>query len=325
MTKISDQFRSSSCTITGRSPGGLPAITIDATISLVLNYGSLSRTFTFRVADFRIEYGIKTSMDTWTITGEDALANLGRANVDISWAAGTLAVDNAEDVCDLVGVGFTTGIVGLSSTATCNAQTITNGNALDIVNTLADTEGARILSSGANVQWLPRNWQAYVSTVYASDDGTGTNPVKYDVLEFTSMADNFADQVVVNIRAGNTVTAGTGPYSFSLDTYSVSDAEGEYVAQFELASLDVETAVPNRIGFTLTTQTNNGWIDWDIYKKAVIKFRTNTFRAFVLGVTYTGTLSDTRITYSLASSEFYEFLILDDAILGQLDYNKLGW
>lgn len=322
--KITDPFRSGSVTLQGRSPSSLPTITIGDTLSVVLSFNSLTRTFWFRVADYAVNYGVVSAMDEWTVTGEDAFAVLGRAEIDASWSSGSLAETNAKNVVESLGLTFTKA-TSLSSTATCNAQTIVNGNALDVLNTLAVTEGARLSASTNNVQWLPRNWQSVVPTVHASDDGTGTLPIKYDALQFTSIADNYADLVSVTVRGGNTSTVGTGVFSIGLNSYSVSDAEATNVAGFTKASLDVERPVPNRISQTLNAQTNNGWIEWDTYKKAAIKFRGTTFNAFVIGVNYSADPNVTRVTWNLASSEFYRFLTLDDATLGKLDENKLGW
>ena len=322
--KITDQFQSASLTVSGRLPGSLPTINLGDVISVTQTFNSLGRTYSFRVSDYSVEYGLNSAYDSYTIYGEDAFAVLGRAEIDISWSSGTLAKDNAEDVCDLVGVTFSVG-TSLPSTTTCNAQTITNGNALDVLNVLANTEGARLSATATFIQWLPRNWQSVMPTVHASDDGTGTNPVKYDSLSFASLADNLADQVTVNIRGGSAVTVGSGPYAFSLDSYSVSSNEGQDVAAFELASLDVDSPVPTQISYILNQQTNNGWQDWDNYKKAVIKFRNTTYNVFVIGVTYSANVSETRVTWDLVSSEFYRFLVLDDAVLGKLDENKLGW
>lgn len=322
--KITDPFRSGQVTLQGRSPGSLPNITIGDSLTVVLSFRSLTRTYLFRVADYAISYGINSQMDEWTITGEDAFAVLGRAEIDASWLSGSLAETNCKNIVESLGLTFTKGTT-LTSTATCNAQTIVNGNALDVVNVLATTEGAR-LSAGSNaIQWLPRNWQSVVPTVHASDDGTGTLPITYDALSFTSIADNFADLVSVAVRGGNTSTVGTGVFSIGLDSYSVSDAAATDVAGFTKASLDVERPVPNRISQLLNAQTNNGWIEWDNYKKAVIKFRGTTFNAFVIGVNYSADPNATRVTWNLASSEFYRFLTLNDATLGKLDENKLGW
>lgn len=325
--KITDTFRSATATISGRDPDSLPTINIGDLLTLTHEYATFTRSYSFRVADYQVDYGITNDYDSWSISCEDAFAVLGRATVDISWASGTLAQDNAEDVCDLVGVSFSKG-TSLTSTATCNAQTITNGNALDILNTLANTEGARLSAGGNSVQWLPRDWQSVVSTVYATDDPSSvflSDPVNYDSITFTSLADNLADYAVVNVRAGNSVATGTGIYSINLDTYSVSDAEAGYAGQFELAQLVVDEPVPNRISYKLNTQTTLAWLDWDNYKRAVIVFRGVEYNVFVIGVTYSANVSETRVTWDVASSEFYRFLTLDDLVLGQLDYNKLGW
>lgn len=323
--KITDLFQSASLSMSGRRPDLLPALKLGDVLTVTLSFQSLTRTFTFRVADLQVQYGYTQEYDSWTIVGEDAFAVLGRAAVTRSWVSGSLAETNAKNLVEAVGLTFSIG-TSLTSTATCNAQTITNGNALDILNTLANTEGARLSAGATAIQWLPRNWQTVVPTVHASDDGTGTQPIQYDQLAFTSLADNLADYAVVNIRGGNTVASGTGIYSISLDSYSVSDQDGQYVAEYEIGQLEgVETPVPSKISYLLNRQTTIGWVEWDNYKKAVVKFRGTTYNAFVIGVTYSGTIGQTRVTWDLASSEFYRFLTLDDPILGRLDQNKLGW
>lgn len=323
-TKITDTFQSASLTMSGRRPDLLPAITLGDVLSVTISFAGYARTFSFRVSDLQTQYGFTQEYDSWSITGEDAFAVLGRATIDISWSSGTLAEDNADAVCTAVGVTFSAD-PSLTSTATCRAQTIDNGNALDILNTLANTEGARLSAGASAVQWLPRNWQTIVPTVYASDDGTGVAPVKYDQLVFTSLADNLADYAVVNVRGGNSVTTGSGVYSIGLDTYSINDTEAGYVGQFEIAQLDVDTVVPSRLSYKLNAQTTLGWLDWDNYKKAIVKFRGTSYNMFVIGVTYTGGIDDTRVTWDVASADFYQFLVLNDATLGKLNENKLGW
>lgn len=321
---ISDQSRSGSLTMSGREPENLPAIAIEDTISVTLTFGANTRTFSFRVADLAVEYGISQKYDSWTITGEDAFAVLGRAAVDISWSSGKGASAAASDLCALVGVTFGEAL-GMISTATCNAQTISDGNALDILNTLLNTEQGRATADATNLRWQARNWNSLSGVVYASDDGTGTQPVKYDSLAFTSLADNLADFAVVSVRNGNTVTTGSGVYSIGFDTYSVNDTDATYAGQFKLAQLDVDTPVPTRISYKIAPQTTTGWSSWDLYKKAVIKFRSTTYEAFVIGVNYTGTVDETRVTWDLAASSYYEFLILNDAFFGTLNNNRLGW
>jgi hypothetical protein len=56
-----------------------------------------------------------------------------------------------------------------------------------------------------------------------------------------------------------------------------------------------------------------------------IILRGTRYQCVLEGATITATPESTRFTYYLSSAEAYSFLILDDAIYGKLDNNKLGF
>lgn len=322
--KVTDPFRSGNCTITGRRPDLLPTINVGDTFTAEVTYNALSATYHFRVSDLRIDYGITSSYDTWTLTGEDAMAFAGRASVSVSFTAGESTFDAADTVGTAAGVTVNEN-VSYPALSTVKAATITDGNALDLLNVLANTEQAYLSATSNDIYFLGRNWQAGALFYDLTDDGTGTDPVKYDRLVFQSLADNYASRVEVTIRGGNTVSAGTGDYAYAIDTYSQTDSDATDVAAFVESQLSTTTPTPTQVSILLNAQSNNTWISVGVPQGVKIKFRGTTYKCFVVGQTFTGDLNETRATYYLVSSDFYEYLILDDALFGKLDTNRLGF
>ena len=320
--KLTDSFRAGSISISGRNPATVSHVQIGDTIAAELVQNSNVDLY-FRVTDVRINYGIVANEDEWVITGEDSFAVLGRNEIDISWAAGSRATDNAEAVC--IASGLVMGI-GDDEITPCNAQTIVGGNALQIFNTLANTEQAFCDSKYESIRWYGRGWQrsAFVSLF---TDVVTPNTFTYDFLEFNSLADNFSDQVRVTIQPNaGTATSGTGIYSYDLNSYNQNVGEAENLAQFVKSQLDQQFIAPNRIGFKLSNLTRSGWpglfTDPLLFK---VTFRGDVYEVYRFGWKITSTLAETRITFNVVPKAYFSIFILDSAESGVLDTNKLGY
>lgn len=322
-TKVTDPFRSGTATISGRVPDDLPPINIGDTVAIFWWFDGYGNNEVMRVADLQINYGIIPSMDTWTLTCEDAMAILGRATVSTSWSAGTNCFTNAYNVGLMVGVTFIDSPPVAPITA--DAQTITDTNALDICSTLAQTEQALMVAHADTIEWRGRGWQTYLSPLNITDNGTGTLPIAYDQLNFTGLADNYTEEVYVAIRNGATVQYGSGNYSITVETYSLSEAQANNLAAYIKGQLGNTEAVPYSLSFLVNAQTNYGWQDVEVGRQVVITFRGSTYSAVILGFQITGDTSSTRISLNLASAAFFSFLTLNSPTFGTLDYNKLGW
>jgi hypothetical protein len=322
--KITDPFRSGSITVSGRRPDLLPSIELGDTFSATLTFGGLDAVYTFRVADLKIDYGIVSAMDTWTLEGEDALAYAGRATVSGTVASGSNTVSTAIVLAGYANVTVTSNpfYPGLSSV---KAFSLDDANVLELLNILCNTEQGLLGASAGEIQFNGRNWQAGISFYDASDDGTGTNPTVYDNLQFTTLADNYATGVNVTIIGGNTLTSGTGDYTYAFNTYSQTDADATQVAAFVASQLTNKTAIIQQFSVVLNRQTNNTWINLNIPNGVNLKFRGSTYKSFVIGQTLSGTPDSTRITYHVVSAAFYQYLILNDATFGKLDSNRLGF
>lgn len=323
--KISDEWRPGTGQIYGRRNDLFPnGIEIGSNIRIEIGpQGSTPVALFYRVADVTFNYGIISSLDTWTMTLEDAFAYLGRNTIDISWASGTRTDTAFTAICNECAIGVSVTSNGLS---TLSAQTITNGNAQDIMQTVMNTEQGAVYANGTNMVFYPRGWQTTATNVNFTDTGSGTNPIRYDNIVFRSMADNYADYVIVFPRGSTEVVTGNGIYSYNLDSYSLNSGQATNLAQYVQGVFSVQNSTPSSISVLMNIQTSTAWLDaLTAPANAQITLRGSVYNAIIIGSTITGDPSNVRVTFNLASSDFFSFLTLDNSIYGTLDNNKLGY
>lgn len=329
---ITDLLTAGTATISGRRPDLLPSLLIGDIVFLRMRYQYPGQpvgpdpqiSFGFRVADVQIEYGTVASQDRWTIELEDGLAYLGRASLPTrTIASGTSTATAAFNIATDAGLLMT--IIPGTTTAT-SAQTVTGQNAMDVFQNLVNTEAAWITTqSGDTLKWYPRNvWQDGIQYFEFSDEG---DKIDYNDYRTASLADNYADKVVVNPRGSSEVIAGTGIFSYNLDSFSFDNAEALNLANFWKASLDVDFVTPRQI--SALVNDNNYLLpimmQQDIVAGAKVRFRGSSSTSVVTGVQIFGRVDSTNVTLFLSSVNFLNYLVLDSTVYGYLDFNKLGW
>lgn len=333
-TKISDPLRAGTGTIRGRRPDLLPSIQVGQTVILVIRpsgVGGLGFAFSWRVADLRINYGVTSAYDEWELDIEDTFALLGRGDFSASWSAGD---DVSTAINNLLGQYSISLSVAIATKSKVSAQTITNGNGLEVLSQLAVTEQARFTTqspSGPNfITLYGRGWQTQLTTYSASDDGSGTNPIVYNALDFAGLADNYASKVIINPEGLSQQTAGSGNYSISLASYSQSNSDAASLASFLVGVYSQQSGQPSRMSLKLsaqnsTTKKNNAMSICDPMSQVSVKFRGTTYLAIVEGYTITGSVDDVLMSCSLSSPSFYPQFILNSAEFGVLNTNRLGY
>lgn len=320
--KVSDNLRPGTAQLTGRKPEDLPTLEIgdDIRITITDPDTSSSEDYEYRVADLTIEYGTIPSLDTWTLDLEDAFAYLGRAAVTRTWASGSLVSAVAANITGDVGIALQ---VDKPSLSTVSAQVISNGAALDVFQVLVNTEQALVQAGSKNINWFSRGWQSAITYTTFADNGTHAT---YDAITFGSMADNYSTNVIVYPRGSSEVVTGSGIWNYNLDSYSFDTAQAQYLGLYVAGVLSVQNSTPQTLSTLLNRATNGAPLAaLEVGRGLAIIFRGTTYYALVEGFTVTSDPSNTRITYNLSSTEFYSFLTLNDAVLGRLDYNKLGF
>jgi len=322
---LTDFYAAGRATIVGRRPDLLPTLNVGDLVNIKLYNPNYSAFYfygiTLRVSDLQITYGTVPAMDTWTLTLEDVFATLGRSRVTQTWAAGTTTVDALEDVCTEVGIVL--GVYTPSTPKTISATTVTDANALNVVQTIVNTEQG-LLYASAELNFTTRGWQSE-TTFYAFGDAGGANTT-YQQVQFLSMADNYATYVLVTIDGGTPTVSGTGVYSYRLDTYAANATEALSVAQYVQNALQDTSAVPNTLSVLLNTETSTRTLDALFSNTGVtLTLRGQTYTANIIGWTISSTPEQTRVTFQLAGTEQYNYLVLNNSVYGTLNSNRLGF
>jgi len=323
---LSDSIRAGTGYIRGRRPDLLPTIEIGQDVQIGT---TVNGTFIYaRVADFRIEYGEVAALDTWEIDIEDAIAALGRATTSFVWTAGSSTSSAMSTVITNAGV---TPYVQLATTSTCSAQVIINENALEVFGRLMTQEQGFYIAGGFDNSILlyGRGFPSALTEINFSDDGTGTNPIEYNELRFLGLADNYANNIIVEAAGLAQQSSGTGTYSAIFQTYNQTTGAADDLADYLLGVYDAQVQTPGLISAQWQGQTVAGqaglvatYMGPAVIK---IKFRTNTYYGVVIGATATGLIDNILFTYYLAAPGFFTAFTLDSLTSGVLNTNRLGY
>jgi hypothetical protein len=332
--QIQDPFKSSTATVQGRNLSTFPNIVIGGTIVITATEGAnVFDAFVGVVSDVQINYGLVPNMDTWTIQCEDAVARLGRSLTtnSFSWTAGlTTAQAAINTATNATGGVVTVSAVG-STSSTVSAQSLPNTNALQILNQLAATEQGYLYSLAPNL--VTFRTRAEIGTfpirgVFSDSGFPGPNTTFSDVT-FRSQADSFFDEVVVQPEGLASQTSGSGPRIYNFNSYDQNTSQAKNLADYVLATLQVQTTRPSTISVLSETQDNNIALSCATQAgtgiRCALSLRLNTFVLFVEGSTITVTPDQARFTLNVVSADALNFFILDDASFGVLDTNKLGF
>ena len=336
--QIQDPFKAGTARITGRVPSALPSIIIGTRLRIVVtNTPMPAFCFDGYVADFRINYGIVAAEDTWEIDCEDAIAAAGRAltSSTASWSSGVTTLDAAVAAAAGSGVEIITGANACQSLV--SAQSVPNTNLLNVLQQLIFTEQGRLNNSGLNSSGQPRllfysraDVGASLLCVFSDGTLTSASPIaKFDSVRFVSQADSFFEEVLIEPEGLADQLAGSGRRGFSGKSYDVSTTQARNLADYVLATLVVNNAVPSMVSCTSETQTNDEAIDLFTNNNAVqnvqLILRGVLYNLFVEGGTMTANPDQTRWSFNIVSSEAQSFFILDSTSFGVLDQNKLGF
>jgi hypothetical protein len=297
--------------------------------------------FQGRITNVDIQYGVVSNEDSVTITAEGLQAELGRTQINGYAVASASTGLQVFDIAD--SVGLYVGNAGGSSTG--SAQTYT-GNLKAFVDTEVRTEQGRLRSTATGPTTLDMGTLDFVGrealltgtpTTPDWSDGTLVSPgekYKYQQVKFKSAAEDFYNSVTVEPLglASQTTTSGTTPiYSYVVDSYDVSTSQALSLAQYIRFKYDTTNSTPRELGFTISQQSASGavlllnLIQSFLGLEVNIVLRGVRYFCVVEGVNITASPDDTRILFSVSSNETNDYLILDNAVYGRLDNNRLGF
>ena len=327
---INDPVTVSTGQLYGRLPASMPTIEIGMGIGVYGTNGANQIGFQMKVNNYKVNYGITSAQDTWTMDLEDVLAEIGRATVSLSFTAGQKTQSAAADLASETNTDLNV-VTPDPTQSTVSAQTFTNENGMTILRQLAQTENGQVFAGGATLGAFSTTWYWYFTprTGDLSVDGIFTDlpdplytKLRYSQLEFAGIGDNYADSVIVEPAGLAAQTAGTGSRVYSVQTYDQTTTQAADNAAWLQAQLSDQTAGPRSISYTWEQQGGSYKTVGELIQ---IEFRGSTYYAEILSTTTTFSPEGTRVTHNLAPYEQVNWFILDQTVFGRLDYNRLSY
>ena len=296
--------------------------------------------FQGRITDVSIRYGMVPNEDVVTITAEGLQADLGRAQIN------NYLVSTANIGLQVLDIAASLGIsIGPTSTmSTGVAQTYT-GNLKGFVDTAVRTEQGRLRSDKTapteltmgNLTFAGRGaltTGAAVTPEWSDGTLTSITNYKYSDVKLKSTSEDYYNSVTVQPLgfSPQTSTSGATPvYSYLADSYDFSTSQALSLAQYLRFKYDTTNSTPRELGFTISQQSSSDAVFFLNIVSAFLGLEVNIvlrgvrYYCIIEGVNIQATPEDTRILFYVSSNETNDYLILDNAVYGKLDNNRLGF
>lgn len=340
-----DAYNASSITITARYPSGYASPIADlvpGTYMQVLspNIAGYPYGLGGKIRNVNVTYGKPYASNTGPadyieIDVEGGFAEVGRmAGNSYAMAASTFS---GQVTAMNSQTGLTVG-VGLAGADPAMAATTISGTWGDWVNSSLVTINGRMSDFGSAGFVILRNSYLYATcSVNFSDVANNSTNQIYDTLRFDALADNYYTQVQVDPEsyAIQTVTksGATLPYrTLTVNTFNSSTSQAADLATFLLSQYQTQKFAISQISCSAEAQASfqldklglSGMAEM-IGARVNVTFRGTTYTCIIEGISLTATPEGARYTYDVSGADLNNYLILNDAVFGKLDNNKLGY
>ena len=334
-----DAYRANTAEVTVRYPSGYAtpnAAFVPGTEIRITTLVGISERQVFRgeIADVSVTYGKPYASNTGpadilTLTCESYFATMGRTQgLGFSLSANILNTQLSQVATQFGAI--LTSISGFGSNTSFPATTL-SGTVADYLNLAALTMNGRMHDAGPSVGLILFNQYVKLSNLYGdfSDDGTvGTN--RYTEITFDSLADNFYTQVTVDPEsfAEQTVQTGSAPFrSYKVNTLNASTGQALDYANYLLSTYgNAQLEISSFRVFLDDTTMNPTFGCTDLGTAVSVKFRGTTYNCIIEGATFSGSPErGVYATYYVSGEDLNNYLLLNNAVYGRLDFNKLGY
>lgn len=343
-----DQYNASTGTIEIRYPTGyaspltylIPGNYIrveNLTTGMVLTSAYISNT----VIEYGIPYvgGVGNS-DRLTVSIEGVFAQLGRQQGE----GYAMPADTLYDQLDIAG--------GASSvpmnTAVTNTQPL-SGNTVsstwgDWLNKVLLTLNGRLWDFDDINMRISTPFEQKVGTINFSDAANNATNQVYNALSFGSYGDNYYTQVTVDPEGFAPVTVDTGVggnyRTLLMNTLNASTSQATDFANYLLSNyndqsfqlLSISCLAESQAVFKLDqisayypgygVETGFGSLPGT---QVNVTFRGTVFSCVIEGATMSATPESSTYTYYVSGADLNAYLLLNNAVFGKLDNNKLGY
>lgn len=347
-----DNYTATTATVVCRYPNGY-ATPITAAVPGARVSISMSETGTGsyttglmigRITDVSVQYGIPYGSsvgqaDYLTITVEGALARLARSSGNGYAMAASTVESQFVTASNQSGVFINPINSTVFAGKSASAATV-NGSWADWLNQMAFTFAGRI-GDYQNIEvsaYAPA--QVRTTAVRHFSDAGGALAMKYDQIEFDSIAQNYFTQVTVDpdAFAPQTASSGSVPYrNLTLNTWSSSTTSATDLAQYylnlysspQLAISSIHCYLDDAVqaqGFAdIVTNGNANMFVLGVGTQMPVVFRGTTYTCVIEGATLSATPERVGWTVYVSGAILNNYLVLDDLTLGTLDNNRLGF
>lgn len=332
----------------GPIPSWSPAPKVGNRILFYFDYvGLLSNQTEFqtmwgRITDVKIDYGMVANEDRATITVDGIQADWGRAQLN-----GTVIAQNLTDEQALIISSAAGMTIGQSNGRSTGAALTWTGNAFDALSLVTRTEEARFYAALSNgsatydnpvLYWYGRDKISTSYQIYYGDGTTAAPPIgtalKFDRIVFRSAAEEYYNTVTISSQPGTVAnqTASTGAtpqLALVSETNDYNATQALAHAQYLLNNYGNQTASIREISCTdreqATDNLNMVLAMGSINTNLTIGFRSTVYYGIVEGVRVTAMPGETRVTLMISPADNNAYLILDNAVYGKLDLNRLSF
>jgi hypothetical protein len=335
-----DQYNADTATVVLRYPNGYAspnALYVTGTWVQITGRlgtsGAYSQLWVGKIADVIVDYGIPYTSsvgnaDYVTLTCEGAFAAFGRVEGgNYAMAANVLGVQTT-NASTQSGLSVTTNSTyGDNQLFPATTVSSTWG---DWCNRVVLTMNGRLVDIGTSIVLVNAFYKIPATFGGFSDTTNNASNHSYNQISFTSLADNWYTQITVDTESFGEVTVQTGaaPYrTYLVNTLNNSAGQATDYANYLLSTYQTQSLRIASITCNLNAQSGDipkygqGYIGTQV----TVLFRGTTYQCVIEGGTFSGTPEQASATFYLSAQDLNNYLTLDDAVYGRLDFNKLGY
>ena len=335
-----DEYNANTASVTMRYPNGYASpnaswitgtwVRISVRMVPLLGWQQL---FVGRISDVQVEYGIPYvgsvgNADYVTLSCEGNFAAFGRVQGNnYAMAAASLQAQTG-NCATQTGLNITTDL-GFGGTQQFPGTTI-SGTWGDWVNRTVLTMNGRMIDLSDGILVVNPYYKLNPFFGNFSDTTNDASNHSYEKIAFTSLADNYYTQVTVSPEgfSSATVSSGSAPYrTYQVNTLNSSTAQATDLANYLLSNY--KTPALRIASVTCNLNAQIGQIPAYgmnyISTQVSVAFRGTTYKGVIEGATFSGTPDSASATFYLSGQDLNNYLLLNDAVYGTLNNNKLGY
>ena len=339
-----DNFTAGTGTVVLRYPTGFAspiAQLVSGTFIRITNTTTNRIQWTGVINDVEVAYDIPYvggvgNGDYVTLSLEGGLAAFARSNGN-SYAMASNPIDAQISNCS-----SQTGLTIISNFGSAVppvlAASTVGSSWADWINTTNSSINGRIYDYLGRLYWNGP-YQIPTSTINFSDTTNDATNQVYDQINYDSLGQNFFTQVTVTPTglAAQVASSGSAPYrNLGLATFNGTTGQALDLANYLLNNYKTPVNSISSISCNASAQASmqldaigtdsDGANFWSsISRRVSVAFRGQTIVGVIEGMALSATPESARYTFYLSPADLNAYLILNDAVFGRLDFNKLGY